>query len=138
MNRRKFILWLSGLVAAIGAFFRLRWLSKPPEALPKPPEALPTPWEDVYAMMEDIVNHVDRTGETVVCNDDPWTRQLGYACKTKTWQIRLTSLRGSMGNQPVKGEILRPFLVTAEGRTKIAIAMQVSGMSRRRYRGLVC
>jgi hypothetical protein len=146
--RRKFIVWLSGLVAAFLAFFGLRWPSKVVPALPKPtkpPEppilgdpyrTSPPAWEDLYAMMEDIVTHVDRTGETVRVADDPMLRRLGFACETKVWQINLTKVRGSLGTQPEKAELLRPYLATTAGRATIAAAMQASGMSRRNGRGL--
>lgn len=145
MNRRKFILWVSGLVAAFLAFFGLRWRPKaavaPPEPT-KPPEAA-WDWEDIYAMMEDIVSHVERTGEVVRLFDNPMTLRIGFACKTKVWQIRLIKLKASLGTPPETyaldlqaPEMLRPYFGTIEGRGKIAAAIQASGMSRRRDRGL--
>jgi hypothetical protein len=148
MNRRKFILWVSGLVAAFLAFFDLRWRPKAAPALPEPTKPTEPPilgdpyrtsppvWDDLYAMMEDIVDHVDRTGEAVRLADDPMTLKIGFASETKTWQIRMVKLKSSLGTQPEKAELLRPYLVTVAGRATIAAAMQASGMDRRRYRGL--
>ena len=147
MNRRKFIVWVSGLVAAFLAFFGLRWRPKAVPALPEPPKPPEPPilgdpyrtatpvWDNLYAMLEDIVTHVDRTGETVRVADDPMTRRIGYACETKSWEISLTKVKGSLGTQPEKAELLRPYLATVAGRATIAAAMQASGMSRRNGRG---
>jgi hypothetical protein len=90
---------------------------------------------DFWEMCDHIVEHVGRTGEPVLSYDEPHRLTLGFACDTKTWQIKVfgpLDLGRSLDRKPEKAEIVRPFLRTQEGRIKLAAALQGSGMTRYR------
>ena len=164
MNRRTFGLWLSGLVAAFLGLLGLRWrprhlleAQEPPRVIPEPVDVIlgQAPVEeivetDIYVMLDHIVDHVALTGESVLAFDDPMTRRLGWTCETKAWQISLTKLKGSLATDPpfegyavlgvipptLSRELLRAYIPTAEGRVKIAAAMEGAGLARRRAHGV--
>lgn len=87
---------------------------------------------DYWDMCDHIVEHVGRTGEPVLSYDQPQRLTMGFACTTKSWQIKAFRIGRSLDLQPEKAEITRPYLTTREGRIKLAAALQGAGMARYR------
>jgi len=91
-------------------------------------------------MSRHIVAYVDKTDAVVLSWDDPMTRRIGYTAfgkelpRTVQWEIPLTKLKNIQEPDPSKRALLSTYLLTMEGRMKLAAAMMNAGKNRRAMR----
>lgn len=93
--------------------------------------------EDYWEMSQHIVAYIAKTGAELLSSDNPMKRRIGFlacsedATKDPLWEIPLTKLRNF--TEDSRDQLVGTYLRTAEGRIKLAAAMEGAGKARRAH-----
>ena len=74
---------------------------------------------EIERILQEIVRHVKWTGEKVISNDNPVSRQIGWKVGNKYWNINLTSIRSGNAYNAKKAKTLLNALATQTGRAAL-------------------
>jgi hypothetical protein len=80
-------------------------------------------YSDFFEAAEAILTHVQQTGHTVECFDDPLQRLIGFRCTgedCETWQVSLTTIKRIVTPDNEGHKALLFNLQTPKGRALLA------------------
>jgi len=87
-------------------------------------------YASLWEMIDDIADHVAKTGESVLVYDRPYIDCVGFACDTKAWRFNIIkNWRKSALKDPEKAKVVSELIKTEDGRIRMAAMIQCIGMA---------